>query len=146
MAGDNGCSGFRLPATDADGVVSRSDNRIALLSHHTQVSRLQLEMHFLARTRIEMNSFKSSKSNERSTLHFGELEIQLNHFISGDLAGIRNRDISSNRLPRSDTLLRHTQIAVAEFRVAEPIAKRIERLAGEVTIGAICHPVIFKIR
>src|SRR6185503_3896631 len=64
MASDNGRAGIRLTATDADGVVPRSNDRIAVLGHHTQVAIPQLEMNFPACTWIEMNSLKSSESNK----------------------------------------------------------------------------------
>ncbi len=31
-------------------------------------------------------------------------------------------------------------------RVAEPVPKRIKRLASEVSVGSVCHSVIFKVR
>src|SRR5579871_3025123 len=69
MTCDTGRSGVRLSATNADGVVSWSNHRIAVLADHAQIALLQLEMNFLARTRIEVNSLKSSKSDEGCTLY-----------------------------------------------------------------------------
>jgi hypothetical protein len=63
MADDTRRSGIRLPTTDADGVVPWSDNWIAFVGYDAEIARLQFEMDFLACTRIEMNSFKPSKSN-----------------------------------------------------------------------------------
>ena len=75
MTDDAGRSGFRLTASDTDGVVSRSNDRIAALSHHAQIALRQLEMNFLACARIEMNSLKASKSDERRTLNRRELLV-----------------------------------------------------------------------
>ena len=75
MTGGAGRSCFGLTATDANGVVSWSDDRIAVLGHHAQVALLQLEMNFLTSTRIEMNSLESSKSDEGRTFDRRELEV-----------------------------------------------------------------------
>ena len=86
-------------------VVSWSNDRIAVLRHHAQVALLQLEMNFLTCTRIEMNSLKSTKSDEGRTLNRREFQVQLNDLIAWDLAGIRHRHIGPNRLSRSNALL-----------------------------------------
>ena len=61
-------SGIGLASTDADRVVPLRDDWIAILSHHAQIARLQLEMNLLACAWIEMNAFKSAQSDARRTL------------------------------------------------------------------------------
>ena len=67
---------------------------------------LQFEMNLLARTRIQMNAFKSAKSNTRSTLDRRELEIELHHLVAGDLAGVRHRHVGADRLSGSNRPVR----------------------------------------
>ena len=105
MTCDTGRSGVRLSATNADGVVSWSNHRIAVLAHHAQIALLQLEMNFLACTRIEVNSLKSSKSDEGCTLNRREFEVQLHDLVAWNLSGIGHRYICLDRLSRSDALL-----------------------------------------
>ena len=66
-----------LAASNADRVITLSDDWIPLLGHHTQIAALQLEMNLLARARFEMNALESAKSDKGSTLHCREFEIDL---------------------------------------------------------------------
>jgi hypothetical protein len=50
----------RLPSADADGVIPLSDDWMPILSHDSQVARLQIEMDFLARARLKMDALKSA--------------------------------------------------------------------------------------
>ena len=53
----SGCRRFSvwLPASDANGVIARGDDRMTVLRHHAQISILQLEMHLLACAGVKMN-------------------------------------------------------------------------------------------
>src|SRR5690349_190152 len=77
MAADAWRSGVRLASSDADGVIPFRDHRIPFLGHHTQIARLQLEVHLLACARIEMNPFEAAKRDKRSTFDRREFEIEL---------------------------------------------------------------------
>src|ERR1039458_9809823 len=138
-------SGVRLASTDADRVITLSNDGISILSHHAQIAVLKLEVNLLARTRFEMNPLKSAKSDLRGALHIRELEIDLHDFISRDLAGVGDRYIGADRLPCSHRLCGHVEIAIAEVCIAESIAERVERLAVEVSVGPVGHSVIFKV-
>src|SRR6185437_11263195 len=138
-------SRIRLAATYADCIVSRSNDRIAILSHHSQVPLLQFETNLLAGARLKMNSRKSAKGDKGRALNRRELEVQLNNLIAWEASCIGHGYICRNRLSRCHGLFRHIQIAVAELRVTKSIAKRIQRLSSEVAIGAVCHAVIFEV-
>ncbi len=111
---DNWRSGIRLASADADCVISRSDDRITILGHHTQITILQLEVNLLARTRFQMNALESAESDLGSTLDLRELEIDLYRFISRNFAGVGYGDVGGDRLSRSYCLLRNTEVAVLE--------------------------------
>src|SRR5580698_193369 len=135
-----------LTTADADRVIALSNDWIAIFRDHAQIARFQVEMDLLTRAWIEMNARKSSQGYFGCTFDWRELEIELHNFISGEAAGVRNRYVRANRLSGTDGLRRHTQIAITEFRVTQPIAEGIERLAAEVAIGPVCHPVVFEVR
>ena len=50
----------RLASTDADGVIPLSDDWKSILSHDSQVARLQIKMDFLTRARLKMDTLKSA--------------------------------------------------------------------------------------
>src|SRR5271169_3888537 len=56
VASRNGRRGFWLATADADGVVAFCDHGIAILGHHFKIARLQIEVHFLAGARFEMDA------------------------------------------------------------------------------------------
>src|SRR5690349_9471574 len=103
-----------LASSNADRVIALSDNWISILGHHTQIAVLQLEMNLLARARFEMNPLESAESNERSTFHGRELQIDLYDFISFAIAGIRHRDLRFYRMSRTYSVVGNTEIAVLE--------------------------------
>ena len=72
-----------------------------------------------------MNPLKPAQSHKRRTFHLRELEIDLHHLVARNLSRVSHRDVSSNRLIGSDRLCRDDEIGVAEFRVAQSVAKRI---------------------
>ena len=95
------CVGLASPY--ADGVVPLwDDDWFPFLSHHTQVARFQIEMHFLARAWIEMNAFESTQSNAGRALDRRELEIELNYLVTCDLTSIGHSHIGPDRLFGSD--------------------------------------------
>jgi hypothetical protein len=57
---DGRCSRVGLASADADGVIPLSDDWMPILSHDSQVARLQIEMDFLARARLKMDALKSA--------------------------------------------------------------------------------------
>src|SRR5689334_18956178 len=103
-------------------------------------------MHFLACACLEMNAFESTQSNARSTLDIRELEVELHNLVSSKLAGIGRCHVGAVRLSRGYRSARHTEIAVTELRVAQAVSKRIERLAGEIAVRPVGHPVVLKVR
>ena len=97
---------FRLASTDADGVITLRDDRIAILGHHAQIAVLQVEVNLLARARFQMNALESAESDLRRTLDGRELEIELDDLISRDLARVGYCHIGADRLSRSHSLRR----------------------------------------
>src|SRR5438045_671343 len=137
-------SHIRLASSDADGVITFTDDWISLLGHHTQIAVLQLEVNLLARARFEVNALKSAESDEGSAFRCRELQIKLYRLVPRASAGICHRDISFYWMSRPHRLLRNAEIAVFEACVAEPISKRIKRLSFKVPIGSPLHRVILK--
>src|SRR5215472_15822484 len=135
-----------LSSTDADRVVPVRDNWISILRHHAQIAWLQLEVHLLACSGVQTNPLETPQSEARDALDAREFEIQLHHLIASNISSVRHRHTGGNRLSSRNGLSGDTQIAVAEFRVAQPIAKRIQRFAREVPIRPVCHPVVFEVR
>jgi hypothetical protein len=66
-------SGIGLPTTDAEGVIPLSDDRIAILGHHAQITRLQIEVNLLRSAGLEMNALKSAKSTRGAPFSSGNL-------------------------------------------------------------------------
>src|SRR5665213_70355 len=145
MSGDDRCSRIRLSSTHADRVITFSDDGTTVLGDHTQVTVFQCEMDILAAARFEMNALKSAQSNERRALDGRELEVDLHYLVPGNFAGVCNRHLYAERLARVDGPRWNGEVAVAEGCVTETIAKRIERLAVEVAISTVRHPVILEV-
>src|SRR5580704_2370113 len=68
VAGRNRRRCVWLATADADGVIALSNDGIAILHHHLKIARLQIEMHFLACARIEMNALEAAQSDARRTI------------------------------------------------------------------------------
>ena len=112
MAADRWSSGIWLAATDADGVVTSGNDRVAIFSDHDQIAVLQVEVDLLARAWLQMNSLESAQSDLRRTLDIGELEIDLDGLISRNFAGVGYCDVGGDRLSRGYCLRRDTEFAV----------------------------------
>ena len=145
MTADVWRTGIGLSSADADRVIPLRDDWIAILRHHAQVARLQLEMDMLACTSFEMDALEPTQSDARGSLDIGKFEIKLDNLVSRCFASIGHRDIGGNGLSGIHSLRRQVEIAVAKLRIAEPITERIQRLAIELPVGPICHPVVFKV-
>ena len=91
-------SGIGLPTTDAECVISLSDDRIAILGHHAQITRLQIEVNLLRSAGLEMNAMKSAESNAGRALFIREFEIKLHYFVSRDVAGVGDGRVSTEWL------------------------------------------------
>ena len=106
VTGDGRRSGIRLAATDADGVVTSGNDRVAIFGDHDQIAVLQVEVDLLARARLQMDFLESAESDLRRTLDRGELDVDLDGLISRNLPRVGYRDIGGDRLSRSDGLRR----------------------------------------
>src|SRR6185437_12068231 len=124
----------RLSSPDVDGVIALSDDRIALLSDHAEVTPVELEMYLLARTRLQMNALESAKRNPRSSFHRREFEIELDNLIAGELAGVGDGHVGVHGLPGRNRRGGDADVAIRELRVAESVSEGIERLAREIAI------------
>ncbi len=69
MTADVWCTGIGLSSANADRVIPLRDDWIAILGHHTQIARLQLEMDMLACTSFEMDALKPTQSDARRSLN-----------------------------------------------------------------------------
>src|SRR5579871_4992471 len=142
VAACSGGSGVRLSSPDADCVIALRDHRSSVFRHHAQRAVFQVEMNLLACARIEMNAFESAESDERRTFDRWKLEIELNNLVSSHLSCVGHRDICAHGLACRHGLRTYADVAVAELRVAESVAEWIKRLAAEIAISAVRHPVI----
>ena len=104
VAADRWRSSIRLAATDADGVVTSGNDRVAIFSDHDQIAVLQVEVDLLARARLQMDFLESAESDLRRTLDCGELDVDLDGLISCNFPRVGYRDIGGDRLPRSYSL------------------------------------------
>ena len=66
-------SSIGLPTTDAECVIPLDDDRIAILGHHAQIARLQIEVNLLRSAGLEMNALKSAKSTRGAPFSSGNL-------------------------------------------------------------------------
>jgi hypothetical protein len=73
-------------------------NRIAILGHHAQITRLQIEVNLLRSAGLEMNALKSAKSDAGRALFIREFEIKLHYFVSRDVAGVGDGRVSTEWL------------------------------------------------
>src|SRR5579875_1020420 len=73
----------RLPAADADRVITLRHDRIPVFRHHAQVARSEMEMHLLARARVQMDSLEAAQRDAWSAAYPRKLQIELNHLVSG---------------------------------------------------------------
>src|SRR5579859_2820853 len=135
-----------LTSADTDRVIPLGDDGIAILRYHLKIARLQIEMDFLASAGLKMNAYKSPQCHVGRAFERRELEVELHHLISGKIAGVCHSNVSANLLSGRDRLGRYVEVAVAELRVAQPIAEGVEWLAAEVAVGPVRHPVVFKVR
>src|SRR5579859_879774 len=103
-------------------------------------------MDLLARAGLKMNAYKSPQCHVGCAFDRRELEVELRHLISRKVAGVCHSNISGHLLSDRDRLGRQVEVAVAELRVAQPIAEGIEWLAAEVAVGPVRHSVVFEIR
>src|SRR5580658_5762852 len=60
VASRNGRCCLGLPSADADRVITLRNDRISFLRNHAEVARLQIEVHFLACARFEMDALKAA--------------------------------------------------------------------------------------
>ena len=81
----------------------------------------------------------------RRALDVREFEIDLHDFIARNLATVGDCYICADWLAGRNSLRWDIETAVAEGRVAESVSEQIKRLATEVAVGPVGHPVIFKV-
>src|SRR5437867_2059778 len=68
-------------------------------------------------------------------------EIKLNDFIAGNSTGVRDSHRGRDSRACGDLVRSNFCVRVVERRKAQAVAEWIERLLGEVTIGAAVHAV-----
>src|SRR6202050_1677163 len=139
-------SRIQVAAANADGVFALGDDRISILRHHPHVAGLQVKVHLLAGAGLEMHALKPAKRDARRSFDIGELQIELNDLVAGQLARVRHGHIRANGLSSSNGLRWDTEIAVTEFRIAQSVPKWVKGLTGEVAIRTIRHAVILEVR
>src|SRR5271168_4848261 len=99
-------------------------------------------MDLLGSAGLQVHALKGAQSLSRRSRKLGKSEIELNHFISSDLALIGDGYLRDQRLARGDAFRRQPQVTVAEAGVAQTVAEGKERSAVKVAIGAGLHRVV----
>src|SRR5690242_11701071 len=93
-----------------------------------------------------MDTTEAAQRTDGSTVNVGKAQVKLHYLVAGKLAAVRDGDGCIDRLSGFDLRLRQGQPAVTECRVAEPVAERPQRHAGEIAIGPPFHRVILELR
>src|SRR5215469_10988324 len=70
-------------------------------------------------------------------------EVKLGDFVAGEVAAVPDVGFYGDIIADVDGG-RNVQAAIGEVGVAEAVAEGIERLAGEVAVGAVLHRVVLK--
>jgi hypothetical protein len=60
VAGRRWRSGVRLSSPDTDGVIALSDDRIAIVSDHAEVARVEVKVHLLISAGIQVDPLKTA--------------------------------------------------------------------------------------
>jgi len=63
---------------------------VSQIGDHAEVTRAQLKVDLLARSRLEMNALKSAKGPAGRAGDIGEPQVEFDDFISGDFSSVRN--------------------------------------------------------
>src|ERR1700743_824931 len=99
-----------------------------------------------ARTRLEVDTLETAKSDQRCPFDLRKLKIKLNDLVACQLARVGDRHFSVDGLPRRHGKRGNAKVTVAEGCIAQPISEWVQRPALEITIGPVGHTVIFKMR
>ena len=135
---------IRLASANRNRISALSNNRLARFAHHAQIAILQLEAHLLRFAWVQVNALEAAQGAQRRSRHTREAEVKLRNLIACLLSGIRNCHFRRQRGTCIDRSLGKRLILVRESCVAQAIAKRVQRLALEVAIGAVLHRIIFE--
>ena len=120
---DNWRGSSRLSAADRERVVAFGNDGIAGFGHHAHIARVQLELHSLLCARLQMNALESAECFQRRARDLREGEVELDYFVARDLfAGVGYRGLGNQRAACGN-LVGDLDVAVAERRVAQPIAE-----------------------
>src|SRR5262252_10455963 len=88
-----------------------------------------------------MDALESGERADRRAVNAGMREIKLDDFITRDGSGVRDAHGSCDGRAGGDLVRSNSCVGVVERRKAQAIAEGIERLFGEVAIGAAVHAV-----
>ena len=91
-----------------------------------------------------MDTGERPQGTARRAGNLRESQIELDYLIPFSLAAVLHVDIDAKGIARIQRGCRQLEIAVFEFRVAEPVAERIKRLPIEISIGAVLHGIVFE--
>jgi len=81
-------AGIGLTAANEDRVLAFGDDGFAGIGDHAQVARMQVEVDSLRCAGVKVDALEAAQSAQRGARNLGEFEIELGHFVAGQLAGI----------------------------------------------------------
>src|SRR5215469_4097638 len=90
----------------------------------------------------KVNTCEATERLKRRARHFRETDVQLYDFVTLPLAGIFHINFNLEWSSRLQCRIRQFQPAIFKARVAQAESKPIERVTGEIPIGAVRHRVI----
>src|SRR6185312_899604 len=93
-----------------------------------------------------MYSREATQDMDWRTRQLGERDVKFSNLVSILVARVLHIGIHNERIARDYVVGGKLQVAVFKLRIAQPKTKRIQRLALEVAISAVCHCVVFKRR
>src|SRR5690242_16511754 len=102
---------------------------------------MKSERHGLRTGSGEVHALKSGERADRRAVNTRMREIKFDNFVACNGAGVRNAHRSRDGRASADLVWSNLRVGVVESRKAQTVAKRIERLLGEIAIGAAVHAV-----
>src|SRR3546814_15329091 len=114
----------------------------AVAGDGAQVARRQVEADRAPLSGGERDALEAAKRDARRTGDVREGEVKLRDIVAGALPGVGHHGRDVQALAGAARRRPHVERAVGEACVAEAVAERIDRSAGEIAIGAPLHSVI----
>src|SRR5579864_1690473 len=140
-----GCRPSRLSSAHGDQVIAGTDQTISSLVDIAEIPRTERQLHMLLLAGFEMNALEAAERLHRRARYLREADIKLRHFVAIPLARVLDVHFYIQRTACLQLRARQLQAAIFEGGVAQAVAEAIQRLAGEIAIGAVLHVVVFEV-